>query len=146
MQAHQFTAFIEREDDGFVALCPELDVASQGGTVEEAKANLAEAVELFLETAPASEVESRGTTIAFVPGRRWEWGLKRSVIHPLDRARVFRPGGLCRAPCGASFLPGQEKCIQHIAMCGIGERENPEDRIDAFSLAKREGSPLAPRR
>lgn len=59
MTSHQFTAFIEREDDGFVALCPELDVASQGGTVEEAKANLVEAVELFLETASPSELESR---------------------------------------------------------------------------------------
>ncbi|MCX7418027.1 MAG: type II toxin-antitoxin system HicB family antitoxin [Planctomycetia bacterium] len=59
MKSHQFMAFIEREDDGFVALCPELDVASQGGTVEEAKANLVEAVELFLETASPSEVESR---------------------------------------------------------------------------------------
>ena len=59
MKSHHFTAFIEREDDGFVALCPELDVASQGGTVEEAKANLVEAVELFLETASPSEVESR---------------------------------------------------------------------------------------
>ena len=66
MQSHQFTAFIEREDDGFVALCPELDVASQGGTVEEAKANLAEAVELFLETASAPEVESRLHTEVFV--------------------------------------------------------------------------------
>ena len=66
MQSHQFTAFIEREDDGFVALCPELDVASQGGTVEEAKANLAEAVELFLETASAAEVESRLHAEVFV--------------------------------------------------------------------------------
>ena len=66
MQSHQFTAFIEREDDGFVALCPELDVASQGGTVEEAKANLAEAVELFLETASAAEIESRLHSEVFV--------------------------------------------------------------------------------
>ena len=66
MQSHQFTAFIEREGDGFVALCPELDVASQGGTVEEAKANLAEAVELFLETASATEIESRLHAEVFV--------------------------------------------------------------------------------
>lgn len=46
-----FTAIIERENDGFVALCPELDVASQGNTVEEAKSNLQEAIELFLEHA-----------------------------------------------------------------------------------------------
>ena len=32
----QLTAIIEREDDGYVALCPELDIASQGETVETA--------------------------------------------------------------------------------------------------------------
>lgn len=35
----QFTAIIEREEDGYVALCPELDIASQGDTVEQARAN-----------------------------------------------------------------------------------------------------------
>ncbi|MGH9381234.1 MAG: type II toxin-antitoxin system HicB family antitoxin [Thermoanaerobaculia bacterium] len=55
----RYTAWIEREGDGYVALCPELDVASQGATVEEAVANLREAVELFLECADPSEVESR---------------------------------------------------------------------------------------
>jgi len=54
-----FTAILEREDDGYVALCPELDIASQGETIEEAKRNLKEAVELFLETASPSEIEAR---------------------------------------------------------------------------------------
>ncbi len=54
-----FTALIQREGNGYVALCPELDVASQGDTVEQAHRNLAEAVELFLETASPAEVESR---------------------------------------------------------------------------------------
>lgn len=58
-QPKQFTAIIEREDDGFVALCPEVDVASQGDTIEEARQNLREAVELFLETADPSEIEDR---------------------------------------------------------------------------------------
>lgn len=58
-QPKQFTAIIEREDDGYVALCPELDVASQGDTIEEARRNLLEAVGLFLETADPSEVEDR---------------------------------------------------------------------------------------
>ena len=49
VQSRQFTAIIEREGDGFVALCPELDVASQGATIEEARQDLQEAVELFLE-------------------------------------------------------------------------------------------------
>jgi predicted RNase H-like HicB family nuclease len=53
------TAIIEREDDGFVALCPDLDIASQGSTIEEARANLVEALTLFYETASSSEVARR---------------------------------------------------------------------------------------
>jgi predicted RNase H-like HicB family nuclease len=49
------TAIIEREDDGFVALCPEMDIASQGRSIEEARANLVEALTLFFETASPSE-------------------------------------------------------------------------------------------
>jgi predicted RNase H-like HicB family nuclease len=59
MPVRNYTAIVEREGDGFMSLCPELDVASQGRTVEEAVANLKEAVELFLECADASEVELR---------------------------------------------------------------------------------------
>jgi predicted RNase H-like HicB family nuclease len=55
----QLTALIEREGNGYVALCPELDVASQGDTVESARDNLREAVELFLETADQSETTER---------------------------------------------------------------------------------------
>jgi len=54
-----FTAIIEKEDDMFVGLCPELDIASQGYTVEETKLNLREAVELFFECAQESEIKSR---------------------------------------------------------------------------------------
>ena len=54
-----FTAIIERENDGFVALCPELDVASQGDTIEESRKNLLEAVEVFFETASSEEVDQR---------------------------------------------------------------------------------------
>ena len=56
---HQFTAVIEREDNMYVALCPELDIASQGDTVEEARNNLKEAIELFLETASQQEIRDR---------------------------------------------------------------------------------------
>ena len=56
---HTLTAIIEREDDGYVALCPQLDIASQGTTVDEARANLQEALELFFESAPEDEVRSR---------------------------------------------------------------------------------------
>lgn len=56
---HRFTAIIEREDDLYVALCPELDIASQGETVNEARNNLREAIELFLEAASPDEIQSR---------------------------------------------------------------------------------------
>lgn len=55
----RLTAIIEREDDGFVALCPELDIASQGASVEDARVNLIEALTLFFETADPSEVARR---------------------------------------------------------------------------------------
>jgi len=58
-QARQFTGIIERETDGYFSLCPELDIASQGDTVEEARINLIEAIELFFETADQSEIASR---------------------------------------------------------------------------------------
>lgn len=58
-RTHQLTGIIEREGDGFVALCPELDVASQGETVELARQNLIEALELFFETADPQEVSKR---------------------------------------------------------------------------------------
>ncbi|MEJ7682487.1 MAG: type II toxin-antitoxin system HicB family antitoxin [Segetibacter sp.] len=54
-----FTAIIERENDGYVALCPELEIASQGNTVEEAKINLQEAMELFFEDASKDEIVLR---------------------------------------------------------------------------------------
>jgi predicted RNase H-like HicB family nuclease len=60
------TAVLIREDQGFVALCPELDVASQGESVEEAKANLREAVELFFECASAEEVRDRLASESYV--------------------------------------------------------------------------------
>lgn len=58
-QSRQFTGIIEREGDWYVALCPELDIASQGKTVEEARYNLVEAIELFLESADSAEVQNR---------------------------------------------------------------------------------------
>jgi predicted RNase H-like HicB family nuclease len=65
-QNRQLTAIIEREGSGYVATCAELDIASQGETVEEARRNLQEAVELFFETADPSEVESRLSGEIFV--------------------------------------------------------------------------------
>ena len=66
INSRRMTAIIEREDDGFVALCPELDVASQGSSVVEARANLIEALELFFETAEPSEVARRLRNEVFV--------------------------------------------------------------------------------
>ena len=68
MPKRTFTAAIHREGDLYVALCPELDVASQGPTVEEARTNLREAVELFLETADPNEIADRlGNEIYVTP-------------------------------------------------------------------------------
>ncbi len=55
----QLTAIIEREGDGYVSLCPELDIASQGDTIEEARNNLREAIELFFEAASPNEIQTR---------------------------------------------------------------------------------------
>jgi predicted RNase H-like HicB family nuclease len=55
----QLTAIIEREENGYVSFCPELDIASQGDTIEEARENLREALELFFETASPMEIKTR---------------------------------------------------------------------------------------
>ena len=57
--SRRLTAIFEREGDGYVALCPEVDVASQGDTVAEARENLQEALTLFFETASADEIDKR---------------------------------------------------------------------------------------
>jgi predicted RNase H-like HicB family nuclease len=58
-QTRQLTAIIEREEDVYVAFCPELDIASQGDTVEAARRNLIEALGLFFESADPAEVTRR---------------------------------------------------------------------------------------
>ena len=55
----QLTAFIEREGSGYVSLCPELDIASQGNSIEDARENLREALELFFESASPEEIQAR---------------------------------------------------------------------------------------
>jgi len=62
----QFTAIIEREGDGYVSLCPELDIASQGDTIEQARDNLKEAIELFLQVADTSEIKLRLNNDIFI--------------------------------------------------------------------------------
>lgn len=66
MKKTQLTAIIEREDDAYIALCPEVDIASQGQTVEQARDNLVEALELFFESADPSEIERRLHAEVFV--------------------------------------------------------------------------------
>jgi predicted RNase H-like HicB family nuclease len=55
----RLTAIIEREGPGYVSLCPELDTASQGDTVEQARDNLREALDLFFECASPDEIKAR---------------------------------------------------------------------------------------
>jgi len=62
----QLTVIIEREGDGYVSLCPELDIASQGNTVSEARENLREALELFFESASPDEIQQRSNNEVYV--------------------------------------------------------------------------------
>ena len=92
----QLTAVIQREGDGFVALCPELDIASQGDNVEEARDNLREALELFFEFAAQKEIER--------PTRR-----RRSVCYPRRggdwvNCESFRDRGSARFLRGTDFI------------------------------------------
>ncbi len=59
METRRLTAVIEREGEWYVSLCPELDIASQGTSVEDARRNLAEALELFFEEASPEEIAAR---------------------------------------------------------------------------------------
>ena len=64
MEHAEFTIQIRREvlstgEDIYVALCLDLDIASQGASVEQAKANVADAIESFFEVASPSEIEQR---------------------------------------------------------------------------------------
>ena len=62
----RLTAIIQAEGAGFVSLCPELDIASQGDTVEQAKDNLRAALELFFKCAAPAEVQERLAGEVFV--------------------------------------------------------------------------------
>jgi predicted RNase H-like HicB family nuclease len=56
MVVRTFTAVIHKEDDLYVAECPEVGTVSQGYTIEEAIANLKEATELYLEESPLPDM------------------------------------------------------------------------------------------
>jgi predicted RNase H-like HicB family nuclease len=70
---HQLTAIIEREGSGYVSLCPELDIASQGDTVEQARDNLREALELFFATASPTEIKTRLHGEVYVTRQMVSW-------------------------------------------------------------------------
>lgn len=55
----ELTAIMNRDGAGYVALCPQLDIASQGNSVELALENLREAIELFCEAAGPAELAVR---------------------------------------------------------------------------------------
>jgi predicted RNase H-like HicB family nuclease len=65
----QLTAIIAREDDGYVALCPKLDIAGQGDTVEATRDNLREALEFFFGAAPPEETDCRSPGVSALRGR-----------------------------------------------------------------------------
>lgn len=67
-RVERVTAVIEREGEGYVALCPELDIASQGNTIEEAPSNLQGALDLFMETASPEEIAERFHSEVYVTG------------------------------------------------------------------------------
>lgn len=62
----KLTAIVHREENLYVSVCLELDIASQGETVEEARRNLLEAVELFLDVASEKEIERRLNSEVYV--------------------------------------------------------------------------------
>ncbi|MDA8133153.1 MAG: type II toxin-antitoxin system HicB family antitoxin [Desulfobacteraceae bacterium] len=62
-----FTAIVQKEDDLYVAQCPEVGTASQGETIEEAIKNLQEATELYLEEFPMKQIARPFMTTFEVP-------------------------------------------------------------------------------
>jgi predicted RNase H-like HicB family nuclease len=65
-QTRRLTAILERDGESFVALCPELDIASQGASIEEARENLVEALTLFFECAEDAEISRRLHSEVFI--------------------------------------------------------------------------------
>jgi predicted RNase H-like HicB family nuclease len=86
MKLPKLTAVIEREDDWFVATCPELGVASQARTIEEAERMIKEAVDLLLEDAGAKEIS-----------RRLNQGMQMTYFEPpnIHRRRILSAGEIC---------------------------------------------------
>ncbi len=107
--SRRLTAIVQREGNGYVAQCAELDVASQGDTVTEARDNLAEALTLFFETAPAEEVARRLRSEVYVTSVEVAVG---------SAARSIRSRGLSNSNCPRSCR-GQTTWQPH---CDAGSR------------------------
>lgn len=97
------TALFTRDGNGFTALCPEVDVASQGDTVEEAKKNLTEAVQLFFECADASEIDQRLSGESFISSLEvqlaWPAGFVRAGSMPDPGGSRIRKCEAARESC-----------------------------------------------
>lgn len=65
MNMQTFTAVIHKEEDMFIADCPEVGTVSQGKTIEEAVTNLKEATELYLEEFPLEAKPERSFVTTF---------------------------------------------------------------------------------
>jgi predicted RNase H-like HicB family nuclease len=98
----KLTAIIEREGNGYVSLCPQLDIASQGDTVEQARHNLEEALGLFFECASAEEIRSRLKTEVYVTEVEVAVGQVAGLVGPAglcDSGKTrFRRGPQTRKP------------------------------------------------
>nr|VFK64622.1 MAG: Uncharacterised protein family (UPF0150) [Candidatus Kentron sp. TUN] len=84
MKSRQLTAIIKKEGDGYVALCPEVDVASQGDTIGQARENLKEALELFFEMASPEEIDSRLHDEVYVTHLEIAVGPTKDLLGPAD--------------------------------------------------------------
>jgi len=103
----QLTAIIEREEDGYVALCPELDIASQGDTIEMARKNLREALELFFETASPEEIKQRLHEEIYVTRRLPLAKLK--ILSGKDVCQILAKHGFVEVRRRGSHLVMQKK-------------------------------------
>ena len=110
----QLTAIIEREGRGYVALCPQLDIASQGENVAEARENLMEALELFFETAERSEVERRLHGEVYVTAEV-HIGKVEAILDELDEQRWDML--LAKSPHVLSRLASQAEREDQAGLC-----------------------------
>jgi len=125
----RLTAITEREDDGFVSLCPELDIASQSATVEEARANLLETLPLFFETADPSEVTRRYHGDVIVT----------RVEVPAGRSRALSGAGVCRSRRSVEHDPVNLGCRGRFSTRGADrpDKGHPPDSSRHPPVARR---------